>query len=80
MQDLQVQCEAQVLLFVLDYVDGTQLEPAVAAQLFQHVRSLSHTLIPQGYAAANPFLESCTSHVLLSTLCKADWLAELLQI
>lgn len=37
MQELQVQCEAQVLLFVLDYVDGTQLEPAVAAQLFHHV-------------------------------------------
>ena len=40
MQDLQVQCEAQVLLFVLDYVDSTQLEPAVAAQLFQHVSLL----------------------------------------
>ncbi|KAL0025169.1 hypothetical protein WJX77_004596 [Trebouxia sp. C0004] len=37
-KDLQVQCEAQVLLFVLDYIDGTQVEPAVAAQLFQHVR------------------------------------------
>ena len=42
MQDLQIQCEAQVLLFVLDYIDGTQLEPAVAAQLFQHVSSLTH--------------------------------------
>ncbi|DBB04807.1 TPA: hypothetical protein ACH3X3_010098 [Trebouxia sp. C0006] len=37
-KELQVQCEAQVLLFVLDYVDSTQLEPAVAAQLFHHVR------------------------------------------
>ncbi|DBB09190.1 TPA: Bardet-Biedl syndrome 5 protein, variant 4 [Trebouxia sp. C0006] len=37
-KDLQIQCEAQVLLFVLDYIDGTQVEPAVAAQLFQHVR------------------------------------------
>ena len=36
-QDLHVQCEAQVLLFVLDYVDGTQIDPMVAAQLFQHV-------------------------------------------
>ena len=42
MQDLQVQCEAQVLLFVLDYVDSTQLEPAVAAQLFQHVSLVMH--------------------------------------
>ncbi len=37
MQDLQVQCEAQVLLFVLDYIDSTQLEPSVAAQLFHYV-------------------------------------------
>lgn len=36
-QDLHVQCEAQVLLFVLDYIDGTQVDPAMAAQLFQHV-------------------------------------------
>ena len=36
-QDLHVQCEAQVLLFVLDYIDGTQVDPTVAAQLFQHV-------------------------------------------
>lgn len=36
-QDLHVQCEAQVLLFVLDYIDSTQLEASVAAQLFQHV-------------------------------------------
>ena len=36
-QALQVQCEAQVLLFILDYVDSTQLEASVAAQLFQHV-------------------------------------------
>ncbi len=77
MQDLQVQCEAQVLLFVLDYVDGTQVEPAVAAQLFQHVSSLSHMLIPWGYATAEPFLESCTSDILSSTLCIADWLAVL---
>lgn len=78
MQDLQVQCEAQVLLFVLDYIDGTQVEPAVAAQLFQHVSSLSHMLISQGYAtAASPFLESCTPHVFLSTSCTADWLAVL---
>ena len=62
MQDLQVQCEAQVLLFVLDYIDGTQVEPAVAAQLFKHVSSLSHMLIPRGYATANP--PGCTSHVL----------------
>ncbi len=75
MQDLQVQCEAQVLLFVLDYIDGTQVEPAVAAQLFQHVSSLSHMLILRGHATANP--PGCTSHVLLSTLCTADWLAEL---
>ena len=41
LQELQVQCEAQVLLFVLDYVDSTQLEPAVAAQLFHHVRFIN---------------------------------------
>ncbi len=72
MQDLQVQCEAQVLLFVLDYIDGTQVEPAGAAQLFQHVSSLSYMLIPQGYGPANP--PGCTPHVLLTTLCTADWL------
>ena len=77
MQDLQVQCEAQVLLFVLDYIDGTQVEPAVAAQLFQHVSSLSHMLISRDYATAHPFLESCTSDILLSLLCTADWLAVL---
>ena len=43
MQALQVQCEAQVLLFVLDYIDSTQIDAAVAAQLFQHV-SCFHTL------------------------------------
>ena len=37
-QALQVQCEAQVLLFVLDYIDSTQVDASVAAQLFQHVR------------------------------------------
>ena len=47
LQELQVQCEAQVLLFVLDYIDSTQLEPAVAAQLFNHVRfSNQHVILP----------------------------------
>lgn len=41
MQDLQVQCEAQVLMFVLDYIDSTQLEPSAAAQLLHHVRDSS---------------------------------------
>ncbi len=77
MQDLQIQCEAQVLLFVLDYIDGTQVEPAVAAQLFQHVSSLSHMPILRGHATADAFLKPCTPHVTLSTLCIADWLAVL---
>jgi len=50
----------------LDYIDGTQVDPTVAAQLFQHVSSLSHMLIPQAYATANSFPEPCTSDVLLS--------------
>lgn len=40
LQALQVQCEAQVLLFVLDYIDSTEIGADAAAQLFQHVSSL----------------------------------------
>lgn len=46
-QDLHVQCEAQVLLFVLDYIDGTQVDPTVAAQLFQHVRPVQMLMFVQ---------------------------------
>ena len=52
LQELQVQCEAQVLLFLLDYVDSTQLEPVVAAQLFQCVSHVPVHCSPMIHAAS----------------------------